>query len=334
MTSPPSSIALSGGKDSVATLIDAADRWNVKVAVTVVHEFTDETCLENARKAAEHVGVDHEVVKLRLREWFARALKEGHPICTKCGRSVLTAACLRARELGCTTVLTGHELRGKFGRRTTHPYPPGVTVVRYPALRRWTWEDIRDIVSGLSWFNPEYTCPIRPYGVHRFIEEIGYNPLTGRACTIMLEGVATPQETLAYLRETETPEEDPERVLDILGLEEKAAFPNGIPDGPRDEDEIVRDLTYRLLMYARQALRSLVRGTLNRVERRERFTQLYFVMSEYGKIDDRMEHLDIEAFVRLAADDREEAEHLLRDVKKLMKSILAEYDRTIPGARP
>ena len=334
MTSPPSGIALSGGKDSVATLIDAVDRWNVKVAVTVVHEFTDETCLENARKAAEHVGVDHEVVKLRLRGWFARALKEGHPICTKCGRSVLTAACLRARELGCATVLTGHELRGKFGRRTTHPYPPGVTVVRYPALRRWTWEDIRDIVSGLSWFDPEYTCPIRPYGVHRFIEEVGYNPLTGRACTIMLEGVATPREVLAYLRETETPEEDPERVLDILGLEEKAAFPNGIPDGPRDEDEIVRDLTYRLLMYARQALRSLIRGTLNRIERRERFTQLYFVMSEYGEIDDQVEHLDIEAFLRVASGDEEEAERLLHDVKELMRSILVEYGRTIPGARP
>ncbi|WP_457620695.1 hypothetical protein [Methanopyrus sp.] len=334
MTSPPSSIALSGGKDSVATLIDAADRWNVKVAVTVVHEFTDRTCLENARKAAEHAGVDHEVVKLRLRKWFARALKEGRPVCTKCGRSVLTAACLRARDLGCVTVLTGHELRGKFGRRTTHPYPPGVTVIRYPALRRWTWEEIREIVSGLSWFNPDYTCPIRPYGVHRFIEEVGYNPLTGRACTIMLEGVAMPQEALTYLRETETPEEDPERVLEILRLEEKAAFPNGIPDGPRDEDEIVRDLTYRLLMYAHQALKSLVHGTLNRVERRERFTQLYFVMLEYGEIDDRVEHLDIEAFVRLAAGDREKAKHLLHDVRELMRSVLAEYGRTIPGARP
>ncbi|WP_457614304.1 hypothetical protein [Methanopyrus sp.] len=334
MTSPPSSIALSGGKDSVATLIDAADRWNVKVAVTVVHEFVDRTCLENARKAAEHVGADHEIVKLRLRDWFARALKEGRPVCTKCGRSILTAACLRSRNLGCTTVLTGHELRGKFGRRTVHPYPPGVTVIRYPALCRWTWVDIRGIVSSLSWFNPDYTCPIRPYGVHRFIEEVGYNPLTGRACTIMLEGVATPQETLAYLRETETPEEGPERVLEILRLEEKAAFPNGVPDGPRDEEEIVRDLTYRLLMYARQALKSLMRRTLNRVERRERFTQLYFVMSEYGKIDDRIEHIDIESFVRLAAGDEKEAKHLLRDVKKLMRSILAEYDRRIPGARP
>ncbi len=335
-TSPsnPACVALSGGRDSVATALHASERWRLEAAVTVVHEFLDEVCLENARRCAERLGLRHEVVRVRLREWFRRALRRGLPICTKCARTVLTAACLRAKQLGLLTVLTGHELRGKYGRRVAHPYPPGVTMVRYPALRRWTWEDVRRIVSECGWFDEDYTCPIRPYGVHRFIERVGYNPLTGRACSLMVERVASPRECLEYLVETETPRWDAGEVEERLGLELSRVFRDGVPEGPRDEGDVVRDLTYRLLMYLESALRSYVHGTLNRVERTERLAQLHAVLSEYSEIDDRVDDLGYDVLPRLAVErDEEAARRLLEDVRSLMRELLREYGREIPGTR-
>ncbi len=332
--SNPACVALSGGRDSVATALHASERWRVEAAVTVVHEFLDGTCLENARRCAERLGLRHELVRVRLRGWFRRALRRGLPICTKCARTVLTAACLRAKRLGLLTVLTGHELKGKYGRRVAHPYPPGVTMVRYPALRRWTWEDVGEIVSGLGWFDEGYTCPIRPYGVHRFIERVGYNPLTGRACSLMVERVASPRACLEYLIETETPEWDAGEVEERLGLELHRVFEGGVPEGPRDEEEIVRDLTYRLLMFLERALRSYLSGTLNRIVRTERFAQLHAVLYEYSEIDDRVDDLGYEHLPRLAVErDEGTARRLLEGTRALMRELLREYGRRIPGTR-
>ncbi len=328
-TNTPATLALSGGKDSVATLLDARDRWNLRLAVTVKHEFADPIALSNALKACSETGVRHQIVEIKLAGWFKRALKEGAPLCTKCGRAIIKTVCLVAKSEGFGTVLTGHELRGKFGRRTVYPYS-GVTVVRYPALRRWTWEDIKGKLEGADWFDPNYTCPIRPYGVHRFVEEVGYNPLTGRAATILLEGIATPEDILDYLRETETPPTDPgpEDVAEALGADIDELFPNGPPDGPRPENHRIRDLTYRLLMYYRQYLRGL--SSLNRIEREERGWQLRRVLTEWSDYDDRIEELNPKDPVRVAYGEKDPSD-VLPDVEDVMARVAEEYDREVPG---
>ncbi len=328
-TETPAALALSGGKDSVATLLHARDRWSVELAITVKHEFVDPVALSNALKACSETGVRHQVVEVNLSGWFRRALREGAPLCTKCGRAILKTVCLVAKAEGFGTVLTGHELRGKFGRRTAYPYS-GVTVVRYPALRRWTWSDVHAILEDADWFDEGYTCPIRPYGVHRFIEEVGYNPLTGRAATILLEGIATPDEVLGYLEETETPPEDttPEDVARKLGTDVDDLFPNGPPEGPRPEDERKRDLAYRILMYYRQYLRGF--DSLNRIEREERGWQLRRVLTEWSRVDDRLDPLDPEEPVDVAYGGKEPEEVLPR-VEDVMARVAEEYDREVPG---
>lgn len=119
-------VAVSGGKDSTALLYvlkkiladglieGLADQEVELFAITVdegIIGYRDDT-MKLARKAAEDLGIRHEVVSFRDEYGFDldRAVKDGAMPCTVCGVFRKNALNRASKRLGATKLATGHNL--------------------------------------------------------------------------------------------------------------------------------------------------------------------------------------------------------------------------------
>lgn len=107
-------LLLSGGKDSTYVLYQLVAMGADVLALTLDNGFISEGAMDNVRRAAAHLGVDHEFVTTdAMNEIFRDSLERFSNVCNGCYKTIYTLAINRADELGIPAIVTGLS-RGQF----------------------------------------------------------------------------------------------------------------------------------------------------------------------------------------------------------------------------
>lgn len=104
-------VMVSGGKDSVMTLVKVARDTSARpLAMTIDNGFEPPEAIENARRAASHLGVDWILERPAVIPQVLRAaLKSKTPtsVCRFCSYMIVNRGIRMARNVGAATVVTG-----------------------------------------------------------------------------------------------------------------------------------------------------------------------------------------------------------------------------------
>ncbi len=105
---------LSGGKDSTYALYRLVELGVRVLALTLDNGYISEGAKANCRRAAEALGVDHEMVTVDgMAEIFRDSLERFSNVCNGCYKAIYTVALQRAEQLGVSAIVTGLS-RGQF----------------------------------------------------------------------------------------------------------------------------------------------------------------------------------------------------------------------------
>ena len=111
---------LSGGKDSTYALYELVRLGARVFALTLDNGFISEGAKDNARRAVEDLGVDHEFVTTdAMNEIFRDSLERFSNVCNGCYKTIYTLSVNRAHELGIPFIVTGLSRGQLFETRLT-----------------------------------------------------------------------------------------------------------------------------------------------------------------------------------------------------------------------
>ena len=120
---------LSGGKDSTYALYELVRMGARVFALTLDNGFISEGAKDNARRAVNDLGVDHEFVTTdAMNEIFRDSLERFSNVCNGCYKTIYTLSVNRAHELGIPYIVTGLSRGQLFETRLT---PAQFTVDRF-----------------------------------------------------------------------------------------------------------------------------------------------------------------------------------------------------------
>lgn len=111
---------LSGGKDSTYALYEIVKMGARVLAMTLDNGFISQGAKDNARRAAEDLGVDYELVTADgMNEIFRDSLERFSNVCNGCYKTIYTLSVNRAHELGIPYIVTGLSRGQLFETRLT-----------------------------------------------------------------------------------------------------------------------------------------------------------------------------------------------------------------------
>ncbi len=111
---------LSGGKDSTYALYQLVAMGARVRALTLDNGFISDGAKDNARRAVEDLGVDHEFVTTdAMNEIFRDSLERFSNVCNGCYKTIYTLSINRAHELGIPVIVTGLSRGQLFETRLT-----------------------------------------------------------------------------------------------------------------------------------------------------------------------------------------------------------------------
>ena len=214
----PAVLAISGGKDSSASLVWLRNNFpNLRLmAVTVDNGFCCEAALRNVARLVSQIRVSWEIIPVRLDDASLRAIDRYDNFCVPCAHHYMRILGQYAAGRRISCIIVGREWLYAHDVDTNQvimydpvhdsfPYTgvKGITMVRLLAGLSMSLAERYELLRDTPWQAPRISantsCLLEGYVIQRYMDHHGYHPHVLPISEQVRRGMMTYEEALASL---------------------------------------------------------------------------------------------------------------------------------------